>query len=166
MELRADSKLVKWAYFFGRKRQINWRVSRTDQWGTYDGYEYTDVRYPKSTTLCRFFWRAFVFMPIFWLVVGGGASILLWKLLLLILANLPMFLSIVLCAALTMASIFLAHRFGPDYILRPAGEAAEKAFDATRDRVNRTVDRIEESVFWQGLMALKSKICPIITIKS
>lgn len=61
MNLNPNSKLVRWAYFFS---------SSMNTPGTYFG--------PRSTTLCAFFWRAFVIVPLVWLFIFGLVGAILW----------------------------------------------------------------------------------------
>lgn len=61
MNLNPNSKLVRWAYFFS---------SYNNTPGTYFG--------PRSTTLCAFFWRAFVIVPLVWLLLLSLMGAVLW----------------------------------------------------------------------------------------
>ena len=119
MTLNRESWLVKWTYLM-----------------TSSGYP------PKKTTLCRFFWRCFVFMPLFaTLVLGflGGILYQSWQ-------N-PIPTAIVVAAVIV---IFLGCVVG--------SMVQEKLAYSTLPQ------QISQSVFVQGLKAVKGKFCPIITI--
>lgn len=98
---------------------------------------------PDQISLCSFFWRAFLWMPLFWLTVGSGAALVLagvWFIL-----RHRMFW-IALPWALVWA-LFM-------YITRKDGPANIKLADFTK--------QVKSSVFWQGLKAVKGRFCPII----
>lgn len=123
MELKRNSRLVKWAYKF------------------------SDFGPPDSTTLCRFFWRAFVFMPLVWLfIVGsvglvvGGIGVLIWQNLL---------------TTVKVAGFLLS-------LVAVVGFVAYHVYYTEWTEV--TLNSINRSTFVQGVKAVKSKFCPIIYI--
>lgn len=61
MNLNPNSNLVRWAYFFS---------SYNNTPGNYFG--------PRSTTLCAFFWRAFVLVPLVWLFLFSLIGAFFW----------------------------------------------------------------------------------------
>ena len=119
MILNPRSRLVRWAYLF------------------------SDVWEHETTTLCRFFWRAFVFIPLVWLSIVGGCGVVLVSAGMLLLSYPKAFLLGVLLVASITAILWTS-----SYLLN------------LHDRL--IVKRVRDSIFAQGLMALKKKFCPII----
>ena len=122
MELKSDGKLVRWAYKFS---------------------DYT----PETTTLCRFFWRAFVLVPLAWAVILGGVGGILGMMIVLFLENPLRFLlivgGIISGLALLIGGIWSWNL--PWSEITPAS--------------------IKDSTFVQGAKTIKSKFCPIIHIR-
>lgn len=123
MELSPSSRLVRFAYFF-------------KSYGP-----------PTSTTLCAFFWRAFVIIPLIWTLIVVGAGSILYGL------GRGTWLHpyIMLVSVLTIGLVILIAFYVDD---------KEDPF-----HVFRAIDRVEASTFYQGLKALKSKVCPVIWIR-
>lgn len=124
MVLKANSRLVRWTYI--------WRDSAP----------------PSTTTLCRFFWRAFVFMPLAWLGIVSCCGILLTALGSVI-WNDPFGFLWGLALVMTCAgfvSIALLVWFAGEKIIA------------------LTPQEIKESAFVQGVKTIHSKMCPIIYI--
>jgi hypothetical protein len=121
MTLRSDSKLVRWAYFFS-------------------SYP------PKHTTLCAFFWRAFVSIPLAWLGMGLLVTFILYV------VGYGMFYQAPLASLIVTLSIIWGVIVPGNY---------QKTLNAT---LKRALDRADEMVFMQGVKAFKSKFCPIIEI--
>ena len=80
MTLDSNSRLVQclvqWTCCFGG---LHYRGDNIDGVSIY-------TKWPPHTTLCRFFWRAFVFMPLAWVtIIGlggfivGGMCIIIWQ---------------------------------------------------------------------------------------
>lgn len=117
MTLNSDSRLVRFAY--------SWPP---------------DSYVPVKTTLCRFFWRTFVFMPLAYAIMIG----------------LPV--TMTLMFAYETPKAFLTIVLGLIWsvvLISSNADVIENRFEAIRDRVAPTV-------FWQGVKSLKSKVCPII----
>ena len=121
MTLSGQSRLVRWTYVLS-------------PWP------------PDQTTLCAFFWRCFIWMPLFWLMVvclSVSATVLIvwgsWQT--RGLAPLAVFLLALL--------IWLWDRYDA----------------ASRQWAQRMEARIGQSVFVQGLRALKGKLCPLVFIQ-
>lgn len=106
-------------------------------------------RIPLRTTLCAFFWRAFVLVPLTWLCIGCGLAFFVtaafrvakeyWHLELMVAA---------LAISLTPV-IFI--------VIAVVHEYAEN-----EEYVDNLFYRLENSVFVQGAKSVKSKFCPII----
>lgn len=64
MTLDRNSKLVKFSYFLNpTTTQVDHTRKVVTSWGTEESYrEYSKI--PFQTSLCAFFWRTFVFMPL------------------------------------------------------------------------------------------------------
>lgn len=140
MELKRDGKLARWAYFF-------------DQSGYRDGDYFGNV--PHQTSLCALFWRAFVGVPLLMLVhlfivvtilfLIGMAVWHYWHTIAWVAA------ALLIAALLTLLISWVLHR----------------TLDATPgDAAEILVERIADSVFVQGLKAVKGKMCPIIKFTS
>ena len=114
MTLDKMSKLVRWTYVLAHS-------------------------VPRQTTLCRFFWRAFVFMPLFWAMAGGAVGAFVYE-------------SILSKGILPLLVVgVLAGVTGLVYILINV--------------VPSIKDYVKESTFVAGIKAVKSKFCPIVEIK-
>lgn len=121
MDLKRDSLLVKWTY-----------LTR----------EYSP---PSQTTICRFFWRAFFFMPLLALMamaVVAGIGYAIYK-------NPGEFGILVGILALIVAIVAVGSYLEESGIPLP-GELKNK---------------VRGSILVQGFKSVKSKICPIIYIK-
>lgn len=135
MQLSEQSRLVRWTYFL-RDRYYNPNT------GKYS-------KAPAQTTLCRFFWRCFVFMPLFWVIVPGfpltiiGLAIHdfgIWNVLKFVVTTLSVLLAII---------------------------GAVVVYNANWSKGIRASIRhaTTDSVFVQGVKAVKGKLCPIITFR-
>lgn len=144
MTLNKDSKLVKFSYLLERKK---WQ-------GADLGYS----KIPAQTSLCAFFWRTFVFMPLFFCaallaVVGGAYHLVIhWQITLVILAAIALSLGII-------------------YLMSQAGKrrVVQRIFSPVGDLIDATVDRVTYSsgwkAFWAGFKTIKGKVCPVIEFK-
>jgi hypothetical protein len=123
MKLQRQSKLVRWAYSFDGKHDV-----------------------PSYTSLCAFFWRAFVFVPLGWASIVG----------------IVLFVIVMLVGG--------AWQHPRTAILVTTFMVVFTGLVVNDKAINRKFrgigDSIEESVFWQGLVATKSKFCPLIEIES
>jgi hypothetical protein len=134
MILDHTSRLVRWTYVLNHSRRY-----------------YTDGvwrRAPHTTTLCRFFWRAFVLMPILWSSILFGfvhVSVLMWEHL-----HQSFVVLSLIAAAIAMVLII-------------AGIGSTIRY-AVRKGTLPSMASIANSTFVQGLKAIKRKVCPIITI--
>lgn len=126
MTLQRRGRLVRWAYFF------------------------SSTSIPERTTLCAFFWRAFVFVPTVWFVI----------------------------AVLVFSLGFIGIDVAWHHPLKAAGMAAgfigffffmswfEQRKAIVHNRVmSKARDRVAESVFVHGVKSIKSKFCPIIDLE-
>ena len=119
MVLNTHSRLVRWAYFFG------------------------SVWEHDTTTLCQFFWRAFVFVPLGWLVIVAFFGFVIFSAGWFLLSYPKAFLLSMLLVIAPIAILWTS-----SYLLN------------LRDQL--IVKRVRDSIFVQGLVALKGKLCPII----
>lgn len=110
MRLDPKSKLVRWTYFLN------------------------PCGPPCQTTLCAFFWRGFVFIPLFWALIVIGIGVLL--------------AIIWLHPGQTAAAVGLIGAF-----LGTVWLAAQTSSH-----------KFQQSTFVQGVKAIKGKYCPIIYI--
>lgn len=118
MVLASRSRLVRWAYYLN------------------------DFGPPAQTSLCAFFWRAFVFMPLFWLLMTFVVFSILFVICSVVYRNPGTFTALVLIGAI----IILALR---------------KSRTISR-AVDNSLYCLEQTVFWQGVKTVKGKFCPII----
>ena len=119
MTLHPESRLVRWTYFPNKL-----------------------FRYPKHTTLCRFFWRAFVLMPLCWVLIGifiTGFGIAIWE-------HLTTFSLAFVC------------------ILATIGLSGGLCALIHTDWGTVTINSVKESTLFQGLKTVKGRFCPIIHI--
>lgn len=148
MILDRNSRLVRFGYL------LNPPVYRWTPEGRYT----KQTRVPLQTSLCAFFWRTFVFMPILCLsllfitVEGVITVIRFWQFFLLGCA----------IAGVTLGSVFLivqaAQRQLMSKVLTPVGESFDRGVD-------RIIFSSGWKAFWGGVWAIKGKICPIIQLK-
>lgn len=131
MKMNKDSRLYRWTYF------LTYRYER-----------------PTQTTLCRFFWRAFVFMPLFWGAIVGGLSASLF-----LLAKLSWLTKGIFPAIL--ATAFLVY-----WLLNHYSRTVRDGARSFGYKVEDVVEKVLKSVFWQGVKAVKGKFCPIIRFES
>ena len=132
MNLNPNSKLVRWAYFFS---------SYNNTPGTYFG--------PRSTTLCAFFWRAFVFVPLAWLFIFGlvGAVLLaIWK---------TPLITLVYVGVLILWLVFLAIL---SIIFREIARFVRKGSTISSSSTL--------GVAAAGVRSIKQKFCPIIRFEN
>ena len=116
MILNPRSRLVRWAYFF-------------DDYTTWN-----------STTLFRFFWRAFVFLSLSWWCIFALCCMVVFSAGMLLFTYPKALFAGLLIIIATFAGLW--------YLIHHRHRLIPK--------------RIHESVFAQGLVALKRKLCPII----
>lgn len=126
MNLKRDSRIVRWAYL-------------TD-----------DCSPPRLTSLCALFWRCVLWTPvrltIALTVVGGlvgGILLVAWKI-----------WPVTVALAVIGLSVWALIRFDLDDVRT---DALDRRLDAATARVSR-------SVIWQGAKAVKSRVCPLVTI--
>lgn len=136
MKLSRKSRLVKWAYLMP----------------PFEGPPY-------RTSLCAFFWRAFVFVPLFWLslVIIAGRLLFLygkyWR----------YSISVTVVVALVVFAIITACNAAE----RRRDARAEENWQRRRAGLEPLPVRryrLADSVFWQGLKAVKGKVCPLIEL--
>lgn len=144
MKLNKSGKLYRWTYFLSSK-EFHHGTSHFDL--NLNQYIQDTPSYyskgPDQTSLCSFFWRCFVWMPLFWLIVlttivmfSYAVGALTWR----TRGILPLLVGIVV---------------GTLYLI----ERKKKVIGYW---VEDTGDRLGESVFVQGLMTIKGKFCPLI----
>ena len=135
LQLSEQSKLVRWTYFL---RDLNYNSSASI---------YSKI--PAQTTLCRFFWRCFVFMPLFWCLPLAFLT-LVGMVIYMAYLDFGLLKMLLFSGAVTGGVALL---FGSLYTARAVSRASSiKAFKAN----------IANSTFVQGLKAIKSKVCPIL----
>lgn len=123
MELKRDSRIVRWAY-----------------------WEWFNHRPPARTTLCAIFWRALVLTPLQGLLVVVSAPI--W---------IPVW-------------VYDRYAFKPLTRWRTRRNQArwerERArYEARRNAPPPTPQPSAWRVLWEGAKAVKSKVCPFVTIQ-
>lgn len=130
MQLYPKSKLVRWTYLL-RERKYDWD-------------DHVTRKYPKQTTLCRFFWRAFVFMPLFWLGITGVFGFIL----------------------VMTYKVFIedpwSFLLGVGIVVGILGGLLLVAVICSTEWRKVTPKAIRESVFVQGVKSVKDKFCPVI----
>ena len=133
MKLSRQSRLVRFAYFF------------------------SDFGPPNCTTLCAFFWRAFVLTPLVWFGVIFVLGVLIF--------HFAKFYYISVPVTVTAVAMFFAVARWVDGSKR---KRREREYARERgEQVPPTVrERIADSVFWQGLKTVKGKVCPLIELTS
>ena len=154
MNLDAKSRLVRWAYWPDKEKTVGYLLpdgTIAKDW--HEMFEY-QLRHPDrvcepepvrsnipaKTSLCRFFWRAFVIIPLISPFV-------------------------VLAMAAVSAAFGVSWVFRNLPKVRPPSRVTnfvEKATDVIEDAVLA----IKYSVFIQGLKSLKHSMCPIITFEN
>lgn len=144
MTLRRTSRLVRWAYWMEIEK------------------------IPPQTTLCAFFWRAFLFAPLFALCItvtignmlfwiGKGV---LWLILYFNLTALLHFIGGTVAVLLSMAllvGVVFALVFSAEWVGR------RPVIEQRRESMKQ---RVRNSVFVQGAKSIKGKFCPLIQIVS
>ena len=131
MQLDANSRLVKFAYWMNRPKVLGYTA-------TEDGGHWVAVcsNIPNKTSLCKFFWRAFVIVPI---------------------------ISPFVFAALSISAAFIW--IGSRTPKLPKPLFLSLAVDKLENKVAALADSIKYSTFIAGLWAFKQNICPIITFE-
>ena len=156
MELSKSSRLVRWAYQFDRQRWTGNMILddgrvvddgeyRRLSWYSVDGIyareEMSNI--PPRTSLCRFFWRSFLLVPILWVPMT------IVKLLMLVVGF-----------VIGLAGFFPALPF-----LSASGAGISNFLDRTGDAICAGVDAVRESTFVRGIKAIKGRVCPVIEFK-
>lgn len=154
MKLRANSRLVRWAYSMFAFRLYDAYICRAD--GRREWLGFTKI--PPHTTLCRFFWRAFVFVPLFWGVIVSACGAVLW-----FLVEMADWQRVLTTAAqLTLLIIGIVAVI---YLIKRYNRQISVVLNPLSDKVECIQDTVTQSVFWQGVKTLRGKLCPLITIE-
>lgn len=144
--LNKDSKLVKFSYMLRSSKPVY----------NEKGLHVEHSKIPRQTTLCRFFWRTFVFMPLFCIMTVTAA------LTLLILGG-SIILDNLVGASITAGAAVLGLLLVEWVKLLTKKGYVDKAIDtAIVGPIDTTVLAVKNSLFFQGLKTLKGKMCPII----
>ena len=101
---------------------------------------------PYQVSLCSFFWRCFVWMPLFWLLILSVVAAFLflsWE----SKGLLPLAITTIFCL------IVLGVKCHSKVV---------KYFPKVSERTGTVRGKIKQSFFWQGLKTIKGKMCPII----
>lgn len=136
MVLNSKSWLVRWAYSL-------YGPAPEERYG------------PPTTTLCAFFWRAFVFVPLTWAAIVGLICLILYS----------FYMELMIMASIVGAIIV-------PFLLLIDGDLLTGWFDKWRwdkweeDNLNRQRQPSVLNVFLDGIVAFKSKFCLIIYFKS
>lgn len=144
MKLDRNSRLVKFAYSLDSERAIPTGQTKheysDEAGGTIVWHEtvYTTSQVPLRTTLCRFFWRAFVFVPIAYVTIVP-------------------FLWIISMIAMGFSMIPTG----------TVGARIADKFDAAGDYLSDKAFAITDALSPIGrfFVALKNQVCPIIELK-
>lgn len=126
---------------------------------------YLGRRMPKKTTLCAFFWQAFVIMPILCLFAASTVGILLFFVGREVVKNwVPFTIGFSIIGLL----IFVIIRYGAavdKYLRDKETERQMKYWSRDRSLDKKSLyTRVKESFFIQGAISLKKKFCPIIEL--
>lgn len=140
MNLKLDSRLVRFAYFFARRDH------------------HPSAGYVKKTSLCAFFWRCFVFVPLFWILLASALGVSIYE----VGKNFTDFLmgaaiiTVVVGAGLGIAFLI-------EYVQKKINA---RRYKAEQDRWAGIVkEPTASSLFFDWVTAKKRKVCPIITFK-
>lgn len=148
MKLNKHSKLVKFAYWMDTARWTGKYVTTTGEivsdqqlWKRTDITLYSQEMssIPARTSLCRFFWRAFLIVP---------------------LVSVP----VVICYGVVAAGGLIGGLIsGIPFPKTNLGVG--KYLDKAADGISNVVGAVLDSVFIKGLKAIKARVCPIITFE-
>lgn len=120
-----------------------WAYCLSDNWildGKYSG------KVPRQTSLCALFWRAFVGVPLAFLFF---ALLLVTVVVMVVLGAIRFWYPLLLTLGIVMTGVVVVA--GASYWL-----------DTRSDGLHT---QKEPSVFWEGLKAVKGKVCPIVKFK-
>lgn len=145
MELNPKSRLVRFAYFFTPGDN-----HPNHTWG------------PKQTTLCAFFWRAFVLVPLAWLIIATWVGIAIFE----TIKHPLQALVVVMGAVILIGSTALIGIIQEHFRKRKELEREQKLLDYVNGVQRPTPDPTAFRVFLWWLKAKKRKFCPIIEFKT
>lgn len=156
MVLNRDSKLVKFSYLLYKNK---YRYHPDAPYDAYYGAKWWHTNIPATTSLCAFFWRTFVFMPL--LTAGsvaiaagiiGGVGLFIYRY--------PFdFLAISGIVLTTLVIVFgAAHATRTKTAKRIASKAKKRMLDPI-------IYASTWRVLVEGVKAIKGKVCPIIELK-
>lgn len=117
------------------------------------GYRNSPDRHDFQTSLCRFFWRT-VAMLVLSLLVIGGTSVTATMIVVVSLKTKGLLPGIALAVAALMWLI-RRNRMAVTFFLARRTDQLEGVLE-------RTADRVADSLIWQFLKAAKTRMCPIV----
>lgn len=135
MQLKRDSRIVRWAYF-GEQSKV-----------------------PARTSFCVIFWRTVFLTPVRCLMpiyFVAAVLYLIWRFILGF--SLALLLKVLLFALAVVVGVLVV--FGLVLLVQWCVGAADR-----RLRLRDRAARIQDSQVWQGLSDMKRGICPIVDIK-
>ena len=123
MTLNRNGKLIRWAYCFSEDSP------------------------PKRVSLCSFFWRAFICVPLVWMFI---MSLTLGALFFFIKYTIITKGFLLFLVLLVIGLVYLG-----------------ETYDGTDQSslTNRAYNKISNTIFVQGIKTIKGKFCPIIEVK-
>lgn len=161
MKLDRNSRLVRFAYCLRRPRALGYNTDKgfvsmaqyhSMTYADYVNYRLLNVVYsgvPERTSLCRFFWRAFVLMPLAIIPVG-------------VVIGLTTLGGIVANAVVDSADAVV-----PKAIQKLQATGIDDAMDRVADKLQAgvlwTIRAVTDNIFIRWAKAAKQQACPIIT---
>jgi hypothetical protein len=106
---------------------------------------------PSQTSLCKLFWKTVLITPLIGLGIGGVCGFLLW---LITYVGLYKNTKFTLVSIAFIGALILYVNF--------ANKKVKRAIEDTCESIGI---KVQESILWQGMKAVKGKFCPIIQIR-
>lgn len=153
MKLDKNSPLVRFSYWFSKPKETGRYITDagdtfTDQYAMIN-YHYLNPtvgitleksKVPERTHLCPFFWRTFLLVPLIspFIIVALGIG------------------AVAVAIGAVVAGALPKER--PAFI-----EKVDRKLDKVAGKVAGVVSTIRYSAFWEVLVGMKQKMCPVIT---
>lgn len=169
MKLDRDSKLVKFSYLFHMLLHAEKNYPTGEIWKDPYGGEYPVRQYaiiPFYTSLCAFFWRTFVLVPGVLVGFTTAVGFVLYQLAMLCgvytleVAYVLRFAGLV---AATVAVLAGTEKRWAQWFT--SNGAVNRGMTHVADTIDRVLDSDTMQTFWQGLKAIKGKVCPRIELR-